>query len=50
MKKITAANGDNLVYVHPVTIVFNVFLRNGTYSLMFISRVDNRKRLEENIL
>ena len=38
MKKITAACGDYLVYFHPFTIVPNVFMRNGTYPLMFIGR------------
>ena len=37
----TTAGGDDLVYFHPFTIVSNVFMRSGTYSLMFIVRVYN---------
>ena len=45
MKKVTAASGDNLVSkITPLTIVSNVFMRNGTYSLMFIGRVYNSVR------
>ena len=38
MKKVTAASGDYLVYFHPLPIVSNIFMRNGTYPLMFIGR------------
>ena len=31
--------GDYFVYFHPLTIVSNKFMRNGTYPLMFIGRV-----------
>ena len=42
MKKVTTACGDYLVYLHPLTIVSNVFMRNGTYPLMFIGWVSNK--------
>ena len=41
MKRVTVASGDYIVYHHPFTIVSNVFMRNGTYPLMFIGRVYN---------
>ena len=41
MKNVTAANGDYLVYFHPLTIGSNILMRNGTYPLMFIGRVYN---------
>ena len=41
MTKVTTANDDYLVYFHLLTIVSNVFMRNGTYPLMFIGRVYN---------
>ena len=40
-KKVTAASSDYLVYFYPLTIVSNVFMRNGTCPLMFIGRVYN---------
>ena len=40
--KVTAESGDYIVYFHPLTIVSNVFMRNGTYPLMSISRVYNK--------
>ena len=42
MKKVIAARGDYVVYFHPLRIVYNVFMRNGTYSLMFIGRAYNK--------
>ena len=39
MKKVTAASGEYLVYFHPLAKVSNVFMNNGTYPLMFISRL-----------
>ena len=44
MKKVTTASGDYLVYFHPLTIVFDLFMRNGTYPLIFIGRVYNSMR------
>ena len=44
MKKVTAFNGDYLLYFHPLTIVSNVIMRNGTNPLMFIGRVYNSMR------
>ena len=44
MKKVSAVSGDFLVYFHPLTIVSSIFMRNGTYPLMFIGRVDNGVR------
>ena len=41
MKKVTPASGDYLVYFHPPHKFSNVFMRNGTYPLMFIGRVYN---------
>ena len=41
MEKVTAASGDYL-YFHLLTIVFNIFIRSGTYSLMFIVWVYNK--------
>ena len=41
MKKVTSASDDYLAYFTPLTIVSNVFMRNGTYSLMFKGRVYN---------
>ena len=41
MKKVAVASGDYLVYLHPFTLVSNVFMRNGTYPLMFIGWVYN---------
>ena len=38
MKTITS-NGDYLVYFHPFHIMSNVFIKNGTYPLMFIGRI-----------
>ena len=35
---------NNSVYVHPLIIVSNVFMRNGTYPLMFTSWVYNIMR------
>ena len=43
MKKVTAASGDYLVSFHPLTIVSNVSMRNGTYPLMFIGWIYNKK-------
>ena len=42
VKKVTAANGDNLVYFHPLTIVSNLFMMKGTYPLMLIRRIYNK--------
>ena len=36
MKKVTAASDDYLVHFHLLTIVSNIFMRNGIYPLMFI--------------
>ena len=41
MEKVTTASGDYIVYFHPLIVVPNVFIRNGTYPLMFIGRVYN---------
>ena len=39
-EKLPTVRGDYLVSIfHPLTIVSNVFMGNGTYSLMVISRV-----------
>ena len=47
MKKVTAAGGDNSVYVNPTLIIVpNAFMRNGTYSLTFIGRLYNSMRNE----
>ena len=45
MKNVATASGDYLVYFHTLTIVSNIFMRNGTYPLMFIGRVYNRMGL-----
>ena len=39
MKNVTTASDGYLVYFYPITIVSNILMRNGTYPLMFISRV-----------
>ena len=41
MKKVTSARGDYLAYFNHLTIVSNIFMRNGIYPLMFIGRVYN---------
>ena len=43
MKKVIAASGDFSIF-HLLMIVSNVFMRNGTYPLMFIGRVYNSMR------
>ena len=42
VKKVTAANGDYLVYSPHLITVSNVFMRKGIYSLMFMSRAYNK--------
>ena len=49
MKKVTAASDDYLVYFHPLTIVYNIFMRNRTYPLMFIGRVLTIRRILEGV-
>ena len=44
MKKEITTSSDYLVYFHPLTIVSNIFMKNGTYPLMFIGRVYNSMR------
>ena len=41
-RRVPTANGDYLIYFHPLTIVSNLFMR--TYPLMFIGRVYNSMR------
>ena len=48
MKKVTAASGDYLAYFHPLTIVSNIFMRNGIYSLMFIGRIYNNQLISNS--
>ena len=38
---VTTASGNYLVYFHPLTIMSNVFMRIGTYPLIFIGMVYN---------
>ena len=41
MKQVTIASSDYVVCFHHLAIVSNIFMRNGTYPLMFIGRVYN---------
>ena len=51
MKKVPTASGDYLVSIitPTLTIVSNIFMRNGTYPLMFTGRVYNIKSIRTKI-
>ena len=47
MKKVPTVSGDYLIYFHPLKTVSNIFMRNGTYSLMLIDKRDKRLKSQK---